>query len=349
MTKIIQRHDTAANWTSINPVLAAGEMGVETDTNKFKFGDGVTAWSGLAYAAGEGGGIDAYTKVETDELLTEKQDKLTAVEPIVIKTDGTLLVNLETSGTIINNGDGSYTNPISNAGKTNWVKITPALDCIYTSDWEMIIPFKWDRNSNEASQTFIGGNEGTFFINIEDDNFRVWYNSSGYASTKFLPAIGIKTWIKLKYNGGVLQISFSTDGETYSNLTSHSRSTLSSHTETYFFGGTQSWQENIRGGMFTIFFNEVKIYKAGNLQYDGIPAYSDPFQSISANPATTSSLGVVQPDGTSITVSETGIISAVGGVQSPTIQNILVMTQAEYDALTTKDDTVLYLIREETV
>ena len=52
MTKIIQRHDTAANWTSVNPVLAAGEMGVETDTNKFKFGDGTTAWSGLAYASG---------------------------------------------------------------------------------------------------------------------------------------------------------------------------------------------------------------------------------------------------------------------------------------------------------
>ena len=52
MTKIIQRHYTAANWTSVNPVLAAGEMGVETDTNKFKFGDGVTAWSSLAYASG---------------------------------------------------------------------------------------------------------------------------------------------------------------------------------------------------------------------------------------------------------------------------------------------------------
>lgn len=244
-----------------------------------------------------------------EDTVSKKQDKLTAIKPIVIKTDGTLLVDLETSGTVVDNGDGSYTNPISTAGKTNWVKITPALDCIYTSDWEMIIPFKWDRNSNEASQTFIGGNSNTFIINIEDNNFRVWYNSAGYAGTNFLPSIGIKTWMKLKYNGGALQISFSTNGETYSNLTSHSRSTLSSHTETYFFGGAQSWQQDIRGGMFTIFFNEVKIYKGGVLQYDGIPAYSDTFQAISANPATTSSLGVVQPDGTSITVSETGVIS----------------------------------------
>lgn len=68
-TKIVQRHDTAANWTSVNPVLAAGEMGVETDTNKFKFGDGVTAWSSLAYAAGEGGG-GGTTLTSTDGTTT---------------------------------------------------------------------------------------------------------------------------------------------------------------------------------------------------------------------------------------------------------------------------------------
>lgn len=43
------RNDTAANWTSANPTLAQGEMGVETDTLKFKFGNGTTAWASLAY------------------------------------------------------------------------------------------------------------------------------------------------------------------------------------------------------------------------------------------------------------------------------------------------------------
>lgn len=43
------RHDTVANWTSTNPVLAIGEKGVETDTGQFKIGDGVTAWTGLSY------------------------------------------------------------------------------------------------------------------------------------------------------------------------------------------------------------------------------------------------------------------------------------------------------------
>jgi hypothetical protein len=46
------RRGTAAQWTSANPVLASGEVGIETDTNKQKFGDGTTAWNSLAYAGG---------------------------------------------------------------------------------------------------------------------------------------------------------------------------------------------------------------------------------------------------------------------------------------------------------
>jgi hypothetical protein len=49
-TTIKLRRDTAANWTSTNPVLSLGEPGLETDTNKVKYGDGSTAWSSLGYA-----------------------------------------------------------------------------------------------------------------------------------------------------------------------------------------------------------------------------------------------------------------------------------------------------------
>ena len=49
------RRDTAANWTSANSVLAQGELGVETDTNKMKIGDGSTAWSSLSYLINTGG------------------------------------------------------------------------------------------------------------------------------------------------------------------------------------------------------------------------------------------------------------------------------------------------------
>ena len=48
------RRDLAATWTSDNPTLAQGEMGYETDTGKLKFGDGLTAWTGLSYFGGTG-------------------------------------------------------------------------------------------------------------------------------------------------------------------------------------------------------------------------------------------------------------------------------------------------------
>lgn len=48
-TQLQFRRDTAANWTSNNPTLAEGEVGLETDTNSYKIGDGSTSWTGLSY------------------------------------------------------------------------------------------------------------------------------------------------------------------------------------------------------------------------------------------------------------------------------------------------------------
>lgn len=47
--KIQFRRGTAASWTSTDPTLAIGELGLETDTGKIKIGDGVTAWSARPY------------------------------------------------------------------------------------------------------------------------------------------------------------------------------------------------------------------------------------------------------------------------------------------------------------
>ena len=47
--RIQLRQDTAANWTSVNPTLLAGEWGRESNTGKIKIGDGSTAWNSLAY------------------------------------------------------------------------------------------------------------------------------------------------------------------------------------------------------------------------------------------------------------------------------------------------------------
>jgi len=50
MPIIIQlRRDTAENWATNNPILASGELGIETDTEKFKLGNGTNPWSELQY------------------------------------------------------------------------------------------------------------------------------------------------------------------------------------------------------------------------------------------------------------------------------------------------------------
>lgn len=48
---IRHRYDSGANWTAANPVLRAGELGIESDASSLrgKIGDGVTAWASLPY------------------------------------------------------------------------------------------------------------------------------------------------------------------------------------------------------------------------------------------------------------------------------------------------------------
>lgn len=57
--QIQYRRGTAAQWTSANPTLAVGEPGYETDTGKFKVGNGSTAWTSLAYSSGATGATGA--------------------------------------------------------------------------------------------------------------------------------------------------------------------------------------------------------------------------------------------------------------------------------------------------
>lgn len=47
--RLITRNDTAENWTTKNPVLLEGEMGLVRETGLIKVGDGTTAWNNLSY------------------------------------------------------------------------------------------------------------------------------------------------------------------------------------------------------------------------------------------------------------------------------------------------------------
>jgi hypothetical protein len=105
-TRMQQRRGTAQQWTTANPILAAGEIGFETDTNQFKMGDGVNLWSALSYFKNLedlGGSLDDYVPValvgEPDGIAT-----LNASGHIPISQLGSLITNapgvLDTLGEI---------------------------------------------------------------------------------------------------------------------------------------------------------------------------------------------------------------------------------------------------------
>ena len=50
--RIQVRREPASEWTTSNPVLSQGEFGLETDSGRFKIGDGIRSWSTLPYASG---------------------------------------------------------------------------------------------------------------------------------------------------------------------------------------------------------------------------------------------------------------------------------------------------------
>ncbi|GAB2907161.1 hypothetical protein GCM10027047_01820 [Rhodococcus aerolatus] len=80
-TTIQTRRGTAAQAATSNPVLAAGEIGRETDTGRIKFGDGATAWKSLPYAPG--------TRFDQGEALAAKLDGKTGTAVIYVAGDST--------------------------------------------------------------------------------------------------------------------------------------------------------------------------------------------------------------------------------------------------------------------
>ena len=49
ISRMAQFSNEAAVWAELNPILLAGEIGVESDTRRIKVGDGETPWNDLLY------------------------------------------------------------------------------------------------------------------------------------------------------------------------------------------------------------------------------------------------------------------------------------------------------------
>ena len=89
-TTIKLRRDTSSNWTSSNPILAAGEPGLETDTLRVKYGDGSNTWTNLAYSA-----VGNATYATTAGSATTATTAVTAASATTASTAATVTANAQ--------------------------------------------------------------------------------------------------------------------------------------------------------------------------------------------------------------------------------------------------------------
>jgi len=111
-TVIQHRRDLAANWTTTNPTLSNGEIGFETDTNKFKIGNGTENWVTLKYA-GSGGAEISETEPEDPDQGALWYNSITGITSVYV---GSSWIELSLTGNL----DGGKAN-------TNYGGISPIL------------------------------------------------------------------------------------------------------------------------------------------------------------------------------------------------------------------------------
>jgi hypothetical protein len=91
------RRDTAANWTSANPTLAQGELGLETDTARYKIGDGSTAWANLSYSSLPSNAINTNIIDAKGDLLVGTADNTIARLAVGAVANYVLMVDSSTA------------------------------------------------------------------------------------------------------------------------------------------------------------------------------------------------------------------------------------------------------------
>lgn len=95
LSKIQIRRGTTAEWENSDPVLAAGEPGLDLDTGKLRIGDGTSAWTELedinAETGGESGGgaeVDRYRLIEVDLVMMNDDPEITSAEDLGLNYGG---------------------------------------------------------------------------------------------------------------------------------------------------------------------------------------------------------------------------------------------------------------------
>jgi hypothetical protein len=111
--RIQVRRGTAAEWTSVNPTLAAGEMGVETDTRKLKIGTGNTAWTSLSYIAADSPAITEIAQDAIDQALSMGSGLTKSYNDVTNTISITVDTNVIATNSYVDNAVGGLQNTVT--------------------------------------------------------------------------------------------------------------------------------------------------------------------------------------------------------------------------------------------
>ena len=161
MTKIQLRRDTAANWESVNPVLAEGEIGIDLTNNKFKIGNGTDTYSNLPYASGDAETLTAQSPLEIEDNYSAQ-----------ITTSSNITYDTST---------GSITTAFTETYEGGWIRfeLPDNLNINALTDYWR---FGTKTQSLISYLNQMYSNANVVEIVDEDDNLvsRVWYGSGSY-------------------------------------------------------------------------------------------------------------------------------------------------------------------------
>lgn len=182
--KIQLRRDTAANWTTANPVLAQGEEGYELDTGKRKVGDGVTTWNSLAYDSGGGitdhGNLLGLGDDDHPQYLNEtRHDALPSDNPHGVTKAQVGLSNVPNvdatdranhTGTQLASTISDFAAAVQNAETVSTLVESPPGTFTYTDEDNVTTVFSAGGVTDHGALSGLGDDDHTQYLNITRHN-----------------------------------------------------------------------------------------------------------------------------------------------------------------------------------
>ncbi len=173
--RLKQKYDAATNWTTNNPVLLAGELGFESDTGKFKIGDGTTAWNSLSYVSTGSGGAATDVQINGTSITNNN------------------VANIRTNGTY-----NSSTNKIATMSdlpsaiteiSTQYIRITDLETGVYKLTYNGTKYIYYHGKTSTSTLNITGGSGAVILtVNRFSDIYWHWYyinGTTGYETIYF--------------------------------------------------------------------------------------------------------------------------------------------------------------------